>query len=325
MLVVDDEQNLVRVLEARLRQSGYVTLSAFNAASALMAMRRYPIGAVVLDLSLPDLDGLDALRAMRAIQPELPVVLISPYARPDELDPEIVFLQKPFDIEELVRSVDQVLAGGASGRDHAGYSPFIAGRLLLVRAPSDPVESSHRGVVEWQNLDTLEVSFNPRDYWPERPGVGEELLISSPGTDALYEFRSTVLAWRRDNHLTLRKPDLIQRVQRRVEVRKPVRFMVMVRSASQPEDLPVAWTVRNISENGLMMEGKGAFAAGERLVLQPLEGSEAGIQWESEVVWTRKRGDSGLSCAGLRFVTLPFGARRWLSDYWRNLTDSTSS
>lgn len=316
MLVVDDERNLVRVLEARLRHSGYVTLAAFNAATALMAMRRYPIGAVVLDLSLPDLDGLDTLRAMRAIQPDLPVVLISPYARPDELDPEIVYLQKPFDIEELVRSVDQVLTGGGFGRENADYSPFIAGRPLLVRASTDTLENSHRGVVQWQNLDTLEVSFSPRDQWPVRPGIGEEIIVSSPGADALYEFRTTVLAWRRDNHLTLRKPDLIQRVQRRGGVRKPVRFPVMVRSGSRLEEAAVEWTVRNISEEGLMMEGKGAFAVGERLVMQPSAEAGTGVQWDAEVVWIRARGESDYSQAGLRFRGLSAPARRWLGDYW---------
>jgi len=83
VLVVDDEALLRRSLAFNLEQAGYRTSSAANAEDALALARRDPPDLVLLDIGLPGMDGLEALRFFRA-DVSAPVILVT--ARRRELD-----------------------------------------------------------------------------------------------------------------------------------------------------------------------------------------------------------------------------------------------
>ncbi len=76
ILVVDDEPQIVRAMSALLRAAGYSVGTAATAAEALEAAALSPPDAVVLDLRLPDLDGVEVCRRLREWS-QVPVVVVS--------------------------------------------------------------------------------------------------------------------------------------------------------------------------------------------------------------------------------------------------------
>jgi signal transduction histidine kinase len=119
VLVVDDEEGVVRVVRRLLGALGLETLAACDGRQALERLgedgggeRR--ICLVVLDLTMPGLDGVETLGRIRAEHPELPVLLTSGYtAASTELrvrfDAKTRFLQKPFSVAELREAIDALL------------------------------------------------------------------------------------------------------------------------------------------------------------------------------------------------------------------------
>jgi two-component system, OmpR family, response regulator len=107
VLVVDDEVNIAELVSMALRYEGFDVSLAHLGAKAVSAARSFGPDAVVLDMMLPDFDGLEVLRRMRANDPDLPVLFLT--AR-DAVEDRIAgltaggddYVTKPFSLEELV-------------------------------------------------------------------------------------------------------------------------------------------------------------------------------------------------------------------------------
>jgi len=114
ILVVDDERAIVQTVEQRFRRDGFDVISASSGQAALAALRELPPAAVLLDIGLPDVDGFEVLRRMRAAGSSVPVIVLT--ARGDEVD-RVVGLElgaddyvvKPFSPRELVARVRALL------------------------------------------------------------------------------------------------------------------------------------------------------------------------------------------------------------------------
>jgi two-component system, OmpR family, KDP operon response regulator KdpE len=78
VLVVDDEPAILRFLQASLESQGYIVLTAADARTALDMVRKRTADLVVLDLGLPDMDGLDVVRQIRDGGETLPHYPIEP-------------------------------------------------------------------------------------------------------------------------------------------------------------------------------------------------------------------------------------------------------
>jgi two-component system, OmpR family, response regulator len=110
ILIVEDEQRLAAFLEKGLRAAGYATTSVADGPRALALALTDEFDLVVLDLGLPGMDGGDVLRALRASERHVPVIILS--AR-DEIDEKVLGLElgaddyvtKPFSFEELLARV----------------------------------------------------------------------------------------------------------------------------------------------------------------------------------------------------------------------------
>lgn len=119
VLVVDDEALIRWSVGEALSRRGYAVVEAADAQGALAHFRpgADEIGAVVLDLRLPDSDGLDLLRTIKHAAPNCPVILITAYGWPG-LRAEAVsagaycVLDKPFDVERLVDLVAEAVQLG---------------------------------------------------------------------------------------------------------------------------------------------------------------------------------------------------------------------
>jgi DNA-binding response OmpR family regulator len=113
VLVVDDEPDLVATYERLLRRHGYRVLAAGSRADGLAAVRRGPLGLLIADLRLRDGDGLDVVRAARALPVPPPVIVVSglggePNRAAALAAGATAFVTKPFSttaFAELVRSI----------------------------------------------------------------------------------------------------------------------------------------------------------------------------------------------------------------------------
>jgi two-component system cell cycle sensor histidine kinase/response regulator CckA len=116
VLVVDDERTVRMVAERGLQSMGLTVVLAENGREGLARFSEQPdlFAAVVLDLTMPHIDGVEAYREIRKLKPTIPVLLMSGFNEQEaisQLTGEGVagFLQKPFGIEELKETVRQLL------------------------------------------------------------------------------------------------------------------------------------------------------------------------------------------------------------------------
>lgn len=118
VLVIDDEENVRLVATRMLERRGFSVLSAPDglAGVALFASSATPVAAVLLDLSMPHMSGVEVAHALRRVEPNVRIVLMSGYAEDDarrrfsEMG-VAVFLQKPFTLSDLAEAMQVALDG----------------------------------------------------------------------------------------------------------------------------------------------------------------------------------------------------------------------
>jgi nitrogen-specific signal transduction histidine kinase/CheY-like chemotaxis protein len=113
VLVVDDTAAVAAVAERVLKRAGYQVQVALSGASALelFAARARDVSAVLLDVSMPGMDGLEVLGRLRAMRPDVPVLLSSGFQQnPLAFEgPGVSYLQKPYRLAQLVESIEQAV------------------------------------------------------------------------------------------------------------------------------------------------------------------------------------------------------------------------
>ncbi len=129
VLVVDDESTLTELLSMALRYEGWDVRSAGDGRGAVRLAKEFDPDAVVLDVMLPDLDGLAVLRRLRELSPRVPVLFLT--AR-DSVEDRIAgltaggddYVTKPFSLEEVVARLRGLLrrAGMSADREDAVLS-----------------------------------------------------------------------------------------------------------------------------------------------------------------------------------------------------------
>ncbi len=111
VLVVDDEQPILRILSIKLRISGYEVITALNGQEALALVDSAKPDIMLLDIIMPVMDGFEVLRKLRCLS-DLPVIAFS--ARPETAQKALNcganhFLAKPFDVDDLVKTIRMLL------------------------------------------------------------------------------------------------------------------------------------------------------------------------------------------------------------------------
>ncbi|MBI5101361.1 MAG: sigma-54-dependent Fis family transcriptional regulator [Nitrospirae bacterium] len=112
ILIIDDDEGIVWVVKKALEPLGYNVVSRSRLASGLRAVQDLP-QVVLLDLMLPDGDGLEGLREIRSVHPDAAVIMITAHARMQSTitamkEGAYDYIEKPFDIEELKIVIEKV-------------------------------------------------------------------------------------------------------------------------------------------------------------------------------------------------------------------------
>ena len=164
VLVVDDEATVRQALERALRLEGFAVATAAGGVEALDAIGRMPPSAVVLDVTMPDLDGVTVVRRLRAEGVDVPVCILS--AR-DEVADRVAgleagaddYLVKPFALEELTARLNALLRR----RGANGAGPYVVDDVVV-----DP--RRHVATRGGRELDLTRREFELLETFTRHPG-----------------------------------------------------------------------------------------------------------------------------------------------------------
>lgn len=114
ILVIDDEMELVMAIKIRLEAAGYEVVTAYDGQEGLAVAERAKPNLVLLDISMPVMDGYTALRELRARynRETLPVIMLTAKGRMRdlfELEGIEDYIVKPFEYDDLLLRIDRTL------------------------------------------------------------------------------------------------------------------------------------------------------------------------------------------------------------------------
>ena len=204
ILVVEDDRDLCELLEYNLSRSGYQVQTAGRVADARAAVRESPPDLIVLDVMLPDGDGFDFCRELRADPGMRGVPVLFLTARSQEIDRVLGleiggddYITKPFSPRELLARVKAHLRRGATGGDSTAAKQ--AGALAI-----DP--TSHRVTLRGEPVALTATEYKLLEFFfasPSRVFSREQLLGA---------------IWGDSTHVTPRNVDVhIRRLRERIE------------------------------------------------------------------------------------------------------------
>ncbi len=116
-MIVDDERGIREILARLVRRAGYEAVEAADGVHALAAIGREAPDALLLDIGMPGVDGLEVLRQAKRVAPLLPVVMITSHAGTEDIAAALqcgarAYLVKPFAHEDVLRVLRGVIPAG---------------------------------------------------------------------------------------------------------------------------------------------------------------------------------------------------------------------
>jgi two-component system alkaline phosphatase synthesis response regulator PhoP len=218
ILVVDDDKEIVRLVQAYLEQAGFQVLTAYDGETALHSLRRDRPDLVVLDLMLPGRDGWDVTRIVRgdSALAKTPIIMLT--ARVEDTD-KIVglelgaddYITKPFNPREVVARVRSVLR-------RSQFGEALAQRRVLQLAGLLMDLDRHEVMVHGQPVELTPTEFDLLRTLMENPGYAfTRMELIEQGLGYEYEgmertLDSHVKNLRRKIEPDPRKPSYIQTV-----------------------------------------------------------------------------------------------------------------
>lgn len=183
VLVVDDEPSLTDLLSMALKYEGWEIRTAADGQSALVAAREFRPDAVVLDIMLPDIDGLKVLQRLRADGSDVPVLFLT---AKDALDDRIAgltaggddYVTKPFSLEEVVARLRGLIR-------RATVAMAVNDSPLIVVGDLELNEDSHEVTRAGRSIDLTATEFELLRYMMRNP---KRVLSKSQILDRVWDY-----------------------------------------------------------------------------------------------------------------------------------------
>ncbi len=115
ILIVDDEMEFLELMHNRLHKRGFTVVTANSGEKALALIGKEPFEAMVLDVKMPGMDGIETLRRVKQTQPNLPVILLTGHASIEAAmsgveSGAVDYLLKPVPINDLIMRLRDIAA-----------------------------------------------------------------------------------------------------------------------------------------------------------------------------------------------------------------------
>jgi DNA-binding NtrC family response regulator len=173
VLIVDDDRNIRRTLSTALELDGFSCQSADHASAALEAFAERTFDVVLLDVQLPDASGLDLLVRLRAMRPEVPIVIMTGHGTSQMAFDAIArgasnFLDKPIRVDTLLVTLQLTLQLGGRHREMEEARGRVRGRAELI--------GSGPGMQRLRETIALAAPSKGRVLITGESGTGKELI-----------------------------------------------------------------------------------------------------------------------------------------------------
>lgn len=114
ILIVDDDQNILRLYKEELEEDGYVVVTASNGKEAIEQFDRESPDLVTLDIQLPDVDGIKLLRQMKEKRPRMPIIMSTAFDYRDDFSvwASEAYIVKSADLSELKATIKRLAEKG---------------------------------------------------------------------------------------------------------------------------------------------------------------------------------------------------------------------
>jgi two-component system response regulator PilR (NtrC family) len=189
ILVVDDEQSMREVLGIMLRREGYEVVTAHSRAQAAAALAQGPVSLVITDVKLPDGDGIEVLRHVKAASPETVVIVITAFGSTQTAVAALKlgahdYLLKPFDVDEL-----KIVVRNAFERERLTEENRLLKAEFRTRHGVQGIVGSSRAMAAVYDMVRSVAATNSTVLIQGESGTGKELVAKaihahSPRQDA---------------------------------------------------------------------------------------------------------------------------------------------
>ena len=117
LLLVDDEEGFVNVLAKRMSRRGIDVTGVLTGTEALQVLRKKDFDIAVLDLKLEDMDGIEVLKIIKKMAPDIPVIMLTGHGSEQAAEEglkygAVDYLTKPCDLAELIAKINKSVPSG---------------------------------------------------------------------------------------------------------------------------------------------------------------------------------------------------------------------
>jgi two-component system response regulator GlrR len=179
LLVVDDDQNLLELIRARLNGANYDVVVAGDAEAAVDATKRGKFDLSIVDLRIADQDGMTLMERLHSVNPEMPVIILTGYASIESAVEAMkrgayTYLTKPFDPRELFLQIERALESRKLASENLRLKDMLKEKydFANIVAKSDKMQRVLEAVTRIANADSTV-------YIHGESGTGKELIAKA--------------------------------------------------------------------------------------------------------------------------------------------------
>ncbi|MDY6969114.1 MAG: response regulator [Spirochaetota bacterium] len=164
LLIVDDEVNLCRGCQRIFEDEGYIMETAYTGKDGLRRATKEMYDAVLVDLKMPDMNGIDLIKQLKEYRPDVPVIMITGYASvPTAVEAMKSgaddYIPKPFNPDEIVGAVKKAI------------------RKVTGKTKTDMMDTTDKRIIEKEQvLEVLNRTGDDKNFWTELMENGSKAL-----------------------------------------------------------------------------------------------------------------------------------------------------